>query len=228
MSAKRHPPLCVYCGSSDGVTVDHIPPKLLFSRPYPENLLTVPACQRCNASFQANDEYTRFVSSIDLRAREQPVVRSKMPAILRSLQRPEAKGFVQYLVSQMKDSTVLGPDGKPLGQSVEVDRNRINATGERMVRALFYVELEEALPPSTRIRIAAKPGITPSNPAILQFARMYDRCPDRRNKTVGDAFSYVVCFYPDFSIWLLLLYEHFSWLATIGNERVTSQTNEQS
>lgn len=95
-----------------------------------------------------------------------------------------------------------------------------------MVRGLYFVELGEALPPSAQIRIASKPGITPSNPAVLQFARMYDRCTDCRNKAIGEAFSYVVCFYPEFSVWMLL-YGHFSWMATIGSRRVTPQTNEQ-
>lgn len=215
MSANSRTPLCAYCVREDGVTVDHIPPRLFLSRPYPKNLLTVPACHRCNASFQADDEYTRFVASVDLRSAEQKVVQSKMSAILRSLQRPDAKGFAQYLGSQVKSTTVLGPDGRPLGQ-VEVDRKRINATGERIVRGLFFIEAGKPLPSSTQVRIGSKPGITASNPTILQFARMYRSCSDRRSKTIGDAFSYIAAFHPKFSIWLLLLYGHFSWLATIG------------
>ncbi len=217
MSAKRRTPLCAYCGREDGVTVDHVPPKLLLARPYPKNLPTVPACRRCNASFQADDEYTRFVVSIDLRSANQRVAQSKMPAILRAMQRPEAQGFVRYLLSQMTETRVLGADGRPMAQAVEADRNRIHATGERMVRGLFFIESGELLPRSTQVRIASKPGITASNAAIQQFARMYVSCPDRRSKTIGDAFSYAVAFYPQFSIWFLLLYNHFSWLATIAS-----------
>jgi len=217
LSAKRRTPLCAYCGREDGETVDHVPPKLLLARSYPKNLPTVPACRKCNASFQANDEYTRFVVSIDLRTAKQPVAQSKMPAILRSLQKPEAKGFARYLLSQMTGTTVLGADGRPMAQAVEADRNRINATGERMVRGLFFIESGVLLPRSTQVRIASKPGITHSNVAIQQFARMYARCPDRRSKIIGDAFSYAVAFYPQFSIWFLLLYDHFSWLADSPN-----------
>jgi hypothetical protein len=213
---ERATPPCVYCGCEDGVTVDHVPPKLLLARPYPENLLTVPACKKCNKSFQANDEYTRFVASIDLSGAKQRDVQSNMPAILRSLQRPEARGFSQYLAAQMTDTTVLGPDGRPLGQAVDADRNRLNASGERMVRGLFFVESGNPLPSSTQVRIACKPGITASNPAIIQFASLYSGCPERRDRAIGDAFSYVAGFRPEFSIWLLMLYGHFTWLATIG------------
>jgi hypothetical protein len=216
MNTNRCTPNCVYCGHGDGETVDHVPPKLLLARPYPKNLLTVPACRKCNASFQTNDEYTRFVVAVDLRTAEQPDAQSKMPAIMRSLQKPEALGFARYLLSQMTDTTVLGPNGRPMAQAVEADRARLNATGERMVRGLFFIESGEPLPPSTKVRIAAKPGISHSNDAIQHFARMYAACPNHRGREVGDAFSYAVAFYPQFSVWFLLLYGHFAWLATIG------------
>jgi hypothetical protein len=216
MRTRYSQSLCVYCTCEEATTVDHIPPKLLLPRPYPANLLTVPACRGCNASFQADDEYTRFVVSIDLRGSDQQTIQAKMPSILRSLQRPNAKVFSEYLKNQFKDTTVLGPDGRPMGQTLEADRGRINATGERMVRGLFFAESGVALQASAKVRIAANPGISSSVPAIMQFARVYARCPDRRAKTIGDAFSYAVGFHRDFSIWMLLLYGHFSWLATIG------------
>jgi hypothetical protein len=201
----------------EGVTADHIPPKLLLARPYPNNLPTVPACRRCNASFQADDEYTRFVISIDVRTAAQRTAQSNMPAILRSLQRPEAGGFARYISNQITDTMVLGADGRPMAQAVEADRGRIHATGERIIRGLFFIETGERLPHSTRVRIASKAGVTPSEVAIQQFARMYASSSDRRSKTIGDAFSYVVAFYPQFSLWFLLLYDHFSWIATIGS-----------
>jgi hypothetical protein len=211
----QKPDVCVYCGSEESLTVDHIPPKLLLARPYPDNLPTVPACQKCNASFQTNDEYIRFAAAIDTRAAKHNTVRTKMPAILRSLSRPEAKGFATHLANQLTDSVVLGADGKPLGQSFDPDRTRLNASGERLVRGLFFLECGKPLPPSVPIRIAARPGIVPSDPAIQHFSRMYASCPDRRTGETGEAFSYAAAFYPEYSIWLMLLYDHFSWLATI-------------
>jgi len=98
---------------------------------------------------------------------------------------------------------------------VDVDRDRVRAAGERIIRGLFFIETGRALSPATPIRIEPKPGITDSTPAIQQFARMYERCPDARRRAIGDAFSYVVAFYPQFSIWFLLLYDHFAWLATV-------------
>jgi hypothetical protein len=210
---------CVYCGLEKKLTADHVPPKLLLSQPYPENLLTVPACRDCNASFQVDDEYTRLVLSIDVRAAKQHDVQSKLPAIVRSLQRPDAKAFADYLTRRMTETKILAADGTPMGSTLEVDRERINATGERMVRGLFFIEMGKPLSPTAHVRIAANAGVNRSDPVILQFARTYDHCSDRRNREIGRAFSYAAGFGADFSVWILLLYDYFVWIATVEHCR---------
>jgi hypothetical protein len=214
MGSEIQPALCAYCGLAPSETVDHIPPKLFFAPPYPNNLLTVPACKACNKSFQSDDEYTRFIASIDFRAEKNPVAQLKMPAVLRSFQRPEAKPFSQYLLSQMSNSIILAANGKPMAQQVEVDKKRVDATGERLVRGLYYIEKKIHLGSPKEFRVASRAGVSPTDPAIQQFARMYAGCPDRRTKEIGEAFSYAVCFWPTISIWFLLLYGYFSWLAS--------------
>jgi len=211
------PQLCIYCNHAVADTVDHIPPKLLLAEPYPDNLLTVPSCFKCNSSFQKHDEYTRVIASIDIRNDKHQTVKVNMPAILRSLQKPEAQGFSKYLASQTTPSTVLGIDGKPLGQVVEVDLKRLNATGERIVRGLHFVETKLPAPPAAQIRVASIPGVTASEPKamIQQFALLYSMCTDHRAKAVGDAFNYLAAFHQDFSVWLLILYDEFAWAVTI-------------
>ncbi len=215
MRSQKSPQLCAYCGAHDGETVDHIPPKLLLAPPYPDNLLTVPACLKCNKSFQVDDEYTRFVTSVDFRAQKHAAVQLKMPAILRSLQRPAAKPFSSYLLRQMSHSSILGADGNPMGQRVEVDQSRVDATGARLVRGLYYVETKSNLGSPEQFRIASKAGVVASDPAIQQFARMYAGCADHRTREIGDVFSYATCFWSSFSVWFLLLYGYFGWLAII-------------
>src|SRR5882724_4158522 len=133
------------------------------------------------------DQYTRVIASIDVRNSEHQAVKVNMPAILRSLQRPEAQGFSKYLASQTTPTTVLGIDGKPLGQVVEVDQKRLNATGERIVRGLHFVETNLPVPPFAKIRVASIPGVTASEPKamIQQLALLYSMCTDRRAKAVG-------------------------------------------
>jgi hypothetical protein len=213
------PQLCIYCNRAVADTVDHIPPKLLLAEPYPDNLLTVPSCFKCNSSFQKPDQYTRVIASIDVRNAEHRAVKVNMPAILRSLQRPEAQGFYKYLASRSTPTIVLGIDGRPLGKVVDVDQKRLSATGKRIVRGLYFVETKLPVPPSARIRVASIPGVTAPEPQpmIQQFARLYSMCLDRRAKAVGDAFNYVAAFHVDFSVWLLILYDEFAWAVSITN-----------
>jgi len=114
------PQLCIYCNHAVADTVDHIPPKLLLAKPYPDNLLTVPSCFKCNSSFQKHDEYTRVIASIDVRNARHKTVKVNMPAILRSLEKPEAQGFSKYLASKTTPTTpgVTAPEPKPMIQQL--------------------------------------------------------------------------------------------------------------
>jgi hypothetical protein len=116
---------------------------------------------------------------------------------------------------QLKPSTILDWAGRPLGQQVDVDRKRVDASGERLVRGLFFHETGNVLESSLRVRVASKAGVIASDPAIVHFARTYQTWPDRRSKGVGDEFSYVAAFYSGYSIWFLWLYEYFDWLGLV-------------
>ncbi|MEK7992249.1 MAG: hypothetical protein AAB403_00440 [Planctomycetota bacterium] len=215
MSSRNKNRACVYCGQVKKLTADHVPPKSLLAQPYPTNLLTVPACGDCNASFQLDDEYTRTVVSMDVRASKNHDAQSQLPAIIRSLQRPNAKAFADYLTSQMAATRILAPDGVPMGQAIEVDRRRVHATGARIIRGLFYVEKGKPVPPGALLRVEATAGLNSSDPVVLQFARLYGQCSERRDREIGKAFSYAAGFGPGFSIWLMLLYDYFAWAGTV-------------
>ena len=52
--------ICIHC--CDGIdpektTKEHIPSKCLLKEPYPEELMVMKACQKCNASFSRDEEY---------------------------------------------------------------------------------------------------------------------------------------------------------------------------
>jgi hypothetical protein len=54
---------CAICGKPcETTTRDHIPPKGLFGKPLPDNLLTVPSCQQCNQEASGDDEYFRLLA----------------------------------------------------------------------------------------------------------------------------------------------------------------------
>lgn len=47
---------CAYCGEFPD-TKDHVPPKVLLDKPFPNDLPTVDCCLKCNNKFSADEEY---------------------------------------------------------------------------------------------------------------------------------------------------------------------------
>jgi len=55
---------CVICGKNPATTRDHIPPKGIFPKPRPSDLITVPACPPCNKSTSDFDEVFKVFMGI--------------------------------------------------------------------------------------------------------------------------------------------------------------------
>ncbi|MEP7227382.1 MAG: hypothetical protein ABI785_08480 [Gemmatimonadales bacterium] len=138
---------CVYCGSTKQLTDDHVPPKQLFQKPRPSDLVTVPSCWPCNSGFQSDDDYFRTVLALRIDDRTRPAARPFREATLRGLRRPEAQGFA----SEVRKSLVLAdlpplPDGSIQLAGQWVDGARINRSTQRLIRAFFWRERGHRLP----------------------------------------------------------------------------------
>lgn len=47
---------CFHCGAA-ATTVDHTPPKVLLDRPYPDEMIAVPACYECNNAASLDESW---------------------------------------------------------------------------------------------------------------------------------------------------------------------------
>ena len=56
--------ICGFCGREPATTVDHIPPKGIFNKPLPSDLITVPACSKCNQGTSPQDEEFKTILSL--------------------------------------------------------------------------------------------------------------------------------------------------------------------
>ena len=65
---KRRVGICAFCGENGKVGRDHVPPKGLFKEPYPPNMITVPACDRCNTGSSGDDNLLRRAFALDMRS----------------------------------------------------------------------------------------------------------------------------------------------------------------
>ena len=50
---------CVYCGRVGETTADHVVPRCLFQPPLPDDMITVPACRKCNEKKGTSDSFLR-------------------------------------------------------------------------------------------------------------------------------------------------------------------------
>lgn len=78
---------CVYCGLACNPTRDHVPPKCIFPKPRPSNLISVPACEDCNQKAgQVDDEM--FKAAIALQVKQRKSVENKkfVESALRTLE----------------------------------------------------------------------------------------------------------------------------------------------
>lgn len=54
-----NPVTCAICGKNPATTSDHIPPRSMFPRPRPSDLITIPTCPKCNKATEKLDEEFR-------------------------------------------------------------------------------------------------------------------------------------------------------------------------
>jgi hypothetical protein len=183
--------ICVYCGG-EGTTYDHIPPKNLFSKPRPQ-LITVPACQPCNAGASQDDEYLRIFLLSDNRVQEHQKAQALMDAFRRSLQRPSATGLGISAARNLRRFPLITETGIYYGQGTELqyDFNRISKVLIRIVKGLFYHELQEVFPLEYQIEVYST-GTMNLRPEGINTGLAFIRYIRPENKrTIGDnVFSY--------------------------------------
>jgi hypothetical protein len=205
---------CTYCGRPAD-TVDHVPPKLLLRRPYPPNLRTVPACQNCNRGFQKDDEYVRTVLSLDTKASDNSVAKANLPAVLRALKRPESVGFRQHIAKRATPTRIVAWDGKPFAMQIDIERDRLNAVGRRLVRGLHFAETGAILPAKATLNVGFTMQMESTKEAAQHFVRVLRHCHSETHGEVGEGFSYAAGFLEGQAIWFFLLFELYTWMATV-------------
>ena len=219
---------CVYCGSEKDPTIDHVPPKLFLTRPYPDNLITVPACAKCNQSFQKDDEYARTLLCLDVRSSRNSAAQLNLPAVLRSLGRPSARAFVNYLATQSAQSSILDHKGEPMGNLIELDKARISKVGLRFIRALHFVETSSAVPTSAAMKVGAITNLRAHDRDTQEIALALTKFSDRRDRAVGAAFSYVAGFATGISVWFMVLYDVLFLVGTVDFREKDEASRENS
>ena len=203
---------CAYCGELRELTDDHVPPRLLLGEPYPDNLITVPACEPCNRGFQRDDEYTRDMVALDFRAGRNATAATNVPKVFRSMQRPQSTRYRKYFEGQLRPTELVDSSGRPLSLRASPDRARIENTGKHIMRGLHFHFAQRPLPGDAKVYSYSKPGYDSIDFVVEHLTRLYEKAGAQRDGAIGDGFSYAAASFGDAFIYLLLLYEYFWWI----------------
>lgn len=135
--------VCAFCGVERAITRDHVPPKNLFPKPRPNNLITVPACGSCNWGTSKDDEWFRVKLNLRHEVGSNPAARQTWAKIFKSLHREQAATFRNSFVSDMLKCGAFSPGGIYVEDRLaySVDRNRLHRIVTKMVKGLYFQEL---------------------------------------------------------------------------------------
>lgn len=141
---RKGKPACYLCGAV-ATTRDHIPPLGLFPAPRPQNLVTAPACETCNRGSSLHDEYFRVTVATGSRDSPQSIALLHQRILPRMRQSP---ALIAELMTSMRWTAIRSEGGIYLGQApaFPVDRPRIQAVIEKIVKGLYYKHNERRLP----------------------------------------------------------------------------------
>ena len=224
MKTKSSTGVCTYCGRTDVLTKDHVPPRNLFSAPRP-NLITVPACKNCNQQASMDDEYFRAMLAMRWDTNYHPDVQEVLPLVMKSYTRKEAQRYRKALLRGIQEIDVTTPAGLYLGKAATycVDLQRLDSVIERTVRGLYFHEAGKALPVDVDVTAFAEDGLKDLDSTARDRLRIMILEPVYSNppKVIGrDTFKYWVAFADDVeftSAWILRFYERVSFVAITTN-----------
>lgn len=161
--------LCAICGMRPGTTSDHIPPKGLYTKPYPRNMHTVPACPKCNQGGSLADEIVKIM--IGLSTGE---ARGDQALVIESMQKTlAANKKLSRKVFQSAQRTFHHFNGPILRPAVVVRFNgkEYREVITRIVRALYWVERGSALGIAAKVTVDTFEQIEdPGQVALIQTA----------------------------------------------------------
>ena len=213
----------MYCGRKGRLTKDHIPPRGLFSKPPPKNLITVPSCSQCNSGASKDDEYFRTVLALKERAGDDFNARGIRDSVLRSLSRPRGRRFGGLFLSQVGYINPRTTSGIHLAKRLayNVDLERLDRVAVRVVKGLHYILTGKRIPTGFQVVAFCEDGLRDLSETDREELRRTVVVPVLEGKygAVGDdAMKYWVSFDPtgDFiSAWILEFYSDVRFLVLV-------------
>ena len=145
--------VCAICGQAEATTVDHVPPRGIFPKPRPSDLITVPACFDYNNSASQFDE--RFSVYLSLHAGlDQPETRKLFETkTLRTVNHNQK--LKRTILSEAEEVLLSTPTGIIFGKAhaLNWDSEAHTKVIERIARGLYFHQYREVLGPDVIVDV---------------------------------------------------------------------------
>lgn len=202
---------CVYCGEQHELTRDHVPPRCLFSKPRPNDLVTVPCCEACNRELCKHDEYFRIAITTGIDREKFPKETADSVRAINSLIRPASQGFARLLLQNYE----------PNPSRLRYDAQRIEIALYRITRGLYFHHRKARVPGT----IAFAFRLVDSSLKIGDVGReRIDRLGGRLTSIGQGVFRYgFEPFEPEWpdpfgTVWLMRFYDHKTFFCITASE----------
>jgi hypothetical protein len=206
------------------VTHDHVPPRVLFPKPRPNDLITVPACLECNRASSKDDEYFRLKICMSAQVKDNPDARWGRDEVFRSLERPQAGGLRASFLADTYKVDLVTPAGLYVGRTFtyDVDLQRLFRVAARTVKGLFFHETGRMLGAHYGVRVHSDDTLRDAPRADLQELAQTITLPlaKKQAKAIARgafAYRFHICEEdPNVSVWALTFYGHVTFLCFTG------------
>ncbi|WP_370979474.1 HNH endonuclease [Agaribacterium sp. ZY112] len=145
--------LCAICGVRLGCTRDHVPPKGIFVKPRPSNLITVPACKECNNDASGLDE--KFLVYLGCHVSFYGEQGGKLfdDRVLRTL--GHNKKLKKTILEGMEKIKLVNSEGMSLGPAYrgQWDSKAHDKIIERTIRGLYFHHFNEILGFESEVKV---------------------------------------------------------------------------
>ena len=213
---------CAYCGSSPATTRDHVPPRSIFSRPYPADLTIVPCCNGCNEKWSPLDEEFRtalsMLAGVDTSGTRQLWKEKVLPGLHHNRRRK------REILGQLR--TKLWIQNRSTGKFeqsyvVYVEAGPYITMIQRITRGLYYREIGSRFPEDVPISVDRLKNVTGFG-EILKHAKI---------RNFGSQFSFAFFFVeanPFDTLWLYAFHQREFACTTTGvaDDRERSENDD--
>ena len=139
---------CYLCGVAidhANRTMDHVPPKGLFPRPLPSDLITVPCCLRCNREKSREEEFFRLITTLGIARTPEAEAVYEQRTLRRTIHRGRLKAEIAKMISTVAHQWMEVNGVIVLTPSIHIPIAPLRAVAERTARGLtahFHPSLE--------------------------------------------------------------------------------------